>query len=146
MADNTTLNTGSGGDVIATDDIAGVKHQRVKVEFGADGSASDVSGSNGLPVRASTASAATLSNTSASATNVTLLASNSSRLGAIIVNDSAATLYVKFGATASSTSYTYRVDPYGVLEFPGPGVPVYTGIVDGIWDSATGAARATELT
>jgi hypothetical protein len=30
MADNTTLNTGSGGDVIATDDIAGVKYQRVK--------------------------------------------------------------------------------------------------------------------
>lgn len=51
MADNTTLNAGSGGDVIATDDISGVKHQRVKVEFGADGSASDVSASNPLPVQ-----------------------------------------------------------------------------------------------
>lgn len=50
MADNTTLNAGTGGDVIATDDIGGVKHQRVKVEFGPDGSASDVSTANPLPV------------------------------------------------------------------------------------------------
>ena len=50
MADNTTLNTGTGGDVIATDDIGGVKHQRVKVEYGEDGSASDVSPTNALPV------------------------------------------------------------------------------------------------
>lgn len=49
MVDNTTLNAGSGGDVIATDDIAGVKHQRVKIEHGADGSATDVSNSTPLP-------------------------------------------------------------------------------------------------
>lgn len=51
MADNTTLNAGSGGDVIASDDIGGVKWQRVKVAFGADGSASDVSSAAPLPVR-----------------------------------------------------------------------------------------------
>ena len=50
MADNTVLNTGAGGDTIASDDIAGIKHQRVKVEFGADGSATDVSSTNPLPV------------------------------------------------------------------------------------------------
>lgn len=50
MADNTILNLGIGGDTIASDDIAGVKHQRVKVEFGADGTASDVSLTNPLPV------------------------------------------------------------------------------------------------
>lgn len=32
---------GSGGDVIASDDIAGVKHQRVKLSLGADGTAAD---------------------------------------------------------------------------------------------------------
>lgn len=41
MADNTVLNTGSGGDTIASDDIGGVKHQRVKLSIGADGSATD---------------------------------------------------------------------------------------------------------
>lgn len=50
MADNTVLNTGTGGDTIASDDIGGIKHQRVKVEHGADGSATDVSTSSPLPV------------------------------------------------------------------------------------------------
>lgn len=50
MADNTTLNAGSGGDTIAADDIAGVKHQRVKIEYGVDGAATDVSDTNPLPV------------------------------------------------------------------------------------------------
>jgi hypothetical protein len=49
MADNITLNAGAGGDVIAGDDIGGVKHQRVKVEFGPDGSATDVSNVAPLP-------------------------------------------------------------------------------------------------
>lgn len=49
MADNTTLSTMTGGDVIATDDIAGVKYQRVKVNYGADGSAIDVDATHGLP-------------------------------------------------------------------------------------------------
>ncbi len=50
MADNTELNSGSGGDTIATDDIAGVKHQRVKIQYGVDGSATDVSDTNPLPI------------------------------------------------------------------------------------------------
>ena len=50
MADNVTLNSGSGGDSVAADDISGVKHQRVKVQYGADGSATDVSDSNPLPI------------------------------------------------------------------------------------------------
>lgn len=51
MADNTTLNTGTGGDVIGTDDIGGVKYQRVKLIEGADGvNDGDISASNPLPV------------------------------------------------------------------------------------------------
>lgn len=50
MVDNTVLNSGTGGDTIATDDIGGVKHQRVKVQIGADGAASDVHGGNPMPV------------------------------------------------------------------------------------------------
>jgi hypothetical protein len=52
VADNTVLNSGSGGDTIASDDIGGVKHQRVKVEFGADGSATDVAAAAPLPIEA----------------------------------------------------------------------------------------------
>ncbi|MEY3400434.1 MAG: hypothetical protein RLZZ86_31 [Cyanobacteriota bacterium] len=54
MADNTTLNTGTGGDVIATDDIAGVKYQRVKITIGADGTSDgDVASTNPLPIEGS---------------------------------------------------------------------------------------------
>jgi hypothetical protein len=50
MADNVTANAGSGGAVFATDDIGGVHHTRVKIEHGADGSATDVSTASPLPV------------------------------------------------------------------------------------------------
>lgn len=41
MAENVVLNSGTGGDTVAADDIAGVKHQRVKLSLGADGTAAD---------------------------------------------------------------------------------------------------------
>ena len=51
MSDNTTLNTGSGGDTIATDDIGGVKFPRSKITLGADGvNDGDVSSANPLPI------------------------------------------------------------------------------------------------
>ena len=50
MADNVPITPGSGAD-IATDDIGGVQHQRIKVGFGVDGSYGDVSSSNPLGQR-----------------------------------------------------------------------------------------------
>lgn len=52
MADNTQLPVPStSGDVIAADDIGGVKHQRVKIIHGAEGTNDgDVSSANPLPV------------------------------------------------------------------------------------------------
>lgn len=51
MADNTTLNAGTGGDVVASDDISSVKYQRIKLIHGADGTNDgDVSRANPLPV------------------------------------------------------------------------------------------------
>lgn len=56
MADNTTLNTGTGGDVIASDDIGGVKYQRVKLIHGADGvNSGDVSNVNPFPTTVTSA-------------------------------------------------------------------------------------------
>lgn len=79
-----------------------------------------------------------------SATSVQLLAANSSRKGYFIWNDSAATMYLKLGTTASTTSYTMQLTQQ--QSFVGIS-PVYTGRVDAIWGSAPGgAARVTELT
>ena len=50
MADNTTINRGTDGDTIATDDISGVKHQLVKMEFGESDTATQVSSDDPLPV------------------------------------------------------------------------------------------------
>lgn len=51
MADNTQINKKQTcGDFIATDDILGIKHQRVKVQYGGDGTAVDVNAFNGLPI------------------------------------------------------------------------------------------------
>ena len=90
-----------------------------------------------------TANTATLSNVNSSATSVTLQAANGKRLGWYVYNDSSAILYVKFGATASTTSFTVQIAAGGQWAMP-PGA-VYTGIIDGIWASANGAARCTEL-
>jgi len=51
VADNVELSAGSGGAIIAADDIGpGVWYQRVKINHGADGSATDVSAASPLPV------------------------------------------------------------------------------------------------
>jgi len=55
MADGTQLNTNTtAGDIIATDEIAGQKHQRVKGEWGPDGTANEIDDIDGkrLPVKA----------------------------------------------------------------------------------------------
>lgn len=85
---------------------------------------------------------ATLSNVAGSASSVTLLASNTSRRGMTIYNDSSAVLYVKFGTTASTTSFTVKMAADTYYEAPFG----YTGVIDGIWASATGSARITEIT
>ena len=50
MVDNVTLNPGSGGIDLATDEISSVHHQKVKIEYGLDGSVTEVSHTNPLPI------------------------------------------------------------------------------------------------
>lgn len=50
MADNITLDSMSGGSVVATDDIGGVHYQIIKLAYGALDAQTIVSTSNGLPV------------------------------------------------------------------------------------------------
>jgi hypothetical protein len=87
-------------------------------------------------------STGTPANVTSSASSVTLKAANASRRGLYIFNDSSANLYVKFGATASATSFTVKLTAGAFYEMP---APYYRGVVDGIWDSANGSARVTEI-
>ncbi len=78
-----------------------------------------------------------------STSSVTLLASNSARKGFTIFNDSTSVLYVKLGSTSSSTSFMIKMSKDDFFQYDSQ---VYTGIVTGIWVSATGNARITEVT
>lgn len=57
MADNLPITPGSGA-VVATDQIGGNHHQLVKIEYGDDGSATEVSPTNPLPVNVNSLPAA----------------------------------------------------------------------------------------
>lgn len=91
------------------------------------------------------AGTSTLSNVASSASSVTLLSSNSSRLGGMFFNDSTSRVLVKFGTTASATSFTTAIGPQGYFELPAA-TGLYSGRIDAIWDAANGNMRITELT
>lgn len=86
-------------------------------------------------------SSSSTTSVAASTTNVTLLAANSERLGASVYNDADRPMYLKLGASASTTSYTVRVPRQFLYEVPFS----YTGIIEAVWGTGvTGAARITE--
>lgn len=84
---------------------------------------------------------AVTSNVASSASNVTLLSASKRRIGACVVNDSTQVLYLKLGATAAATSFTKALATNEYYEIPFG----YNGQVDGIWASANGNARITEV-
>lgn len=86
---------------------------------------------------------AALTNVASVTTSVVLAAANAARRGLIIVNDSTKVLYVAFAATASATAFTYKLGGGATVELPLNG---YTGVVSGIWATANGNARITEIT
>lgn len=91
---------------------------------------------------------ATVSSVNGSASAVTLVTANSRRKALYVYNDSTAALYLKLGTAASTTSFTVKIETGGFYELPtmdAPNSHIYEGVVTGIWASATGAARITEV-
>ena len=144
--------TGTQRVTIATNDIVPVSQSGTwtvqpgntanTTAWKVDGSAVTQPVSGTITSTNETVSTAVLANVTASATSVTALASSASRKAAYFFNDSSSFGYLKFGATASVTSFTVKIDPFGYYEIP---QPVYTGIIDMIHDSATGTMRVTSL-
>jgi hypothetical protein len=90
-----------------------------------------------------TASKATPSVVPAVTTSTVLLTANPVRRGATIFNDSTATLYVNFGATADAgDKYVVPLDSKAYYEVPF----AYTGEISGIWSAVNGNAQIYELT
>lgn len=101
-----------------------------------------VSITGSVTATASSVNASNISRVSNSGSSQTLAASNASRKGLYIYNDSTTNCYYKFGTSASTTSFsvklfatdTFTMDP-----------PIYNGAVTFVCDSATGSSEATEL-
>ena len=139
----------TGGDVIATDDVAGVKYQLIKLNIGAlnaAGGAADggagTSAATTLRVTESTGGTGTVTSVADAATSATLLSAATTRRKFIMYNDSTETCYVKYGTTATSTDFTWLVPAGATIE-----EEHYNGRVDGIWAAnASGSMRITEIT
>lgn len=94
-----------------------------------------------IPVVEGSSATATTANVASNAASVQFLALNTARTGFLVYNDGSDNIFLKYGTTASATSFTVKIPAGGTWEDPFK----YTGRIDGIWDVATGSARITEI-
>lgn len=170
MADNDTVaykTTAGAGETlitVATDDIAGVKHPRAKLEWGADGTAGDVAAANPLPVTLIPGTANGLSTDrtlSAASTNLKTIKASAGKVGGwYLSNTNAAARFVKLYNKASNPVLASDT-PLMTLMIPGNtagaganvafpnGITFSAGIAmaitTGVGDTDTGAVAANEI-
>lgn len=135
MADNIQLNSGSGGDICAADDVGGAKYQRVKVVPGGDGAVNN----------SGCTSYSYISAASANQDQQHPKASAGVLYGVTVTNSNASARYLKLynlasGATSASTPYRrYLIPagggvreqfPYGLIFDTGIGLRLTTGAAD----------------
>lgn len=147
LVSNTPTSSNTDIPVRTTETAGGKQIQHMRLDLGVGSAESVVSGtvpvSGTVTAGVATSATATLTNVASSVVSQQLIASNTSRRGLTIYNDSTQSLYVKFGTTASSSSFTVILLTQAYYELP---QPVFTGRIDGVWNLANGSARLTELT
>lgn len=132
MADNVNI-SGVGTIPCATDDIGGVQYQRVKVTYGADGSATDASETNPLPISDATSGALTSTAVSVTTTATALPASPASGRKRILVQNLAA-VAVYLGSASVTTSNGIEIAPKGTLLLPLGSSVLYGRVATGTAD------------
>lgn len=139
--------TTPNGSVTIIDQSAGLKHAFQNIGGSPNKYVpvcipSDQNGNMMDPVPSNVASSS-LSNLSYSSSSQQALAANTARRWACFFNDATVAVYVKFGTTASASSFTVKIRAGGYFEME---IPMYTGQIDAIWDGGgSGALRVTEL-
>ena len=135
MADNINITPGQG-DVLAADDIGSVKYQRTKQTFGADGTATDVSATNPLPVQEPTFSAAiSEGGVDIALTSGVVKTATAGRKYIEISNSGAAGVFIHFGASPAVVNQGSYLPSKSTNRWP------YSGEVRAI--SETGTNRVT---
>jgi len=120
MADNVSVTPGAGV-AIATDDVAGVQYQRIKLDLGGDGASSPVVGA--IPVSQPGLSGGILQSvTTVGATAVPLPATPlAGRAAMLVLADSANTANIYLGA---STVTADGAATGGIMLLPGQSIPI----------------------
>lgn len=132
------LNPGINGAKVAVDPIAGETHQLVKMEYGAAGSATQVSNANPLPITpggagyetvAASQTAQVLGATGATGDylNFVLVVPATTSPGNVLLLDNATSITIFAGGASSVTS---------LIPFP---IPIQAKSVNGAWKITTGA-------
>lgn len=161
MADNSSLNTATGAETYASDDINGVKYWRTKIGTGADGTYYDASAVNPIPamLMGTLDAALTVFKTvDLDESEEAVKASAGNVYGWYIANLSATTRYVKFyngtvaGVTVGHTEPRLTLPlPAGAaanLVFPSPltfSIGITIAATTGPADNNTGAPAANEI-
>lgn len=139
-APRVTLATDSPG-IVTVGTAGSASTQVLTIQGIASGTVVPVSGT--VSVKNNSSVTGTQTSVASSATDVTILASNVNRLGATVFNDSTQILYLLLASgTSSNTNYTVQLTTLTYYEVPFG----YTGVIKGLWASANGNARVTELT
>lgn len=91
-----------------------------------------------------TSTAPTVTAVASSASATVIQTSNNSRRGLTVFNDADKALYLKMGASPSTSSFTVKIAAGGYWEMPQ--LPTYTGTINGLWETGpTGNALVTEI-
>jgi len=122
MADNKQLpptGTGTADIVVATDEIAGVDYQRIKVDWGANGTATDVdaTAAAALPTREIGVGAGASAQTTITNSSANVIAARAGRRAVLILNLQTVAVYLDAsGGTAATTHF--RLDPGASVVLP----------------------------
>jgi hypothetical protein len=119
MADNFTSNAGAGGATFASDDVGGVQYPRVKATFGADGTATDISAANPLPVTTTNPAVITAGQVAVTST-ATALPSFAYTNGIVITASASNTAPVYVGSSGVTAATGYPLEAgqsiaYGIV-------------------------------
>jgi hypothetical protein len=119
MADNVRLNAGSGGDIVAADDISGVKYTRCKITLGTDGvNSGDVSESNPIPAAQLPGSAIAGYNQIAVGTTRVQIGIAAAKRGILIRSRSGNTAKIYLGSSTVTISNGFELNPSDSVVLP----------------------------
>lgn len=145
MADNFVANAGSGGSTFAADDISSVLHPRVKVEWGADGSASDTSASAPLPVQVigqATSGCSLYRSIDLDETEEEVKSTAGTVYGVWFSNMATSTRFLKFYNATAANVTVGTTTPVLTLALPGNA----SDDISGVFSIAQGIAFSTAIT